>query len=104
MEALIVGLIITALVALVVSVVQISGLTILAIRQPGIGRILFLSITSLKAWAAAFLVLTLLFYFFPNLASRQTRLLFNTGLALYLVLQPIVVNIAVYRWKHEQED
>lgn len=104
MEAVVVVLIIVALIALILSVFQIGRLTILSIRQPGIGRILFLSMASLKAWAATFLFLVLLNYFDPQLIGATGRLWFNLGLAVYLCLQPIVVNVAVWRWEHPKKE
>lgn len=82
------------------------GLTLLqtflllpAARIPGIGRILFLSLASLKLWVALFLGYILLGTATGGVPVEQRRII-NMLFALYLVVQPVVVNIALWRWRN----
>lgn len=103
MEALTIMLAVAAFAALFVSIIQIGSLTVLAVGKPGIGRVLFLTLVSLKLWAGAILCYFLIGVFWPGILSRDTRGWVRLWLAVYLVVHPIGVNIAVWRWKHKEE-
>lgn len=102
METLIWLLVAVASLSIFVSILQISKLTFLAVQQPGIGRILFLTIVSLKLWAEA-----LLLYLLNNAVGifrlhRELRVDISLILAVYLVIHAITVNVSVWRWNHAQ--
>lgn len=70
----------------------------LNVKSPGIGRILFCSLISLKVWAALVLVYFFINTYVPTLLADyrfEIRLFFN----IYLVVQPIAVGIAFARWQ-----
>src|SRR5690242_5513328 len=94
-----------AALALLLSIVQTSRLTVLAVGQPGIGRILFLSIASLKLWAMLVLLYFLVNTLVPDkfgLLTDSIRLKIRTFLALYLLVQPLIVNVALWRWRRKE--
>lgn len=99
--------VITAIVSLFflgLSIWQTSRLAILAIDRPGIGRILFLSQASLKLWAALVLAYFVVNTTYPGWArdSDTARLTVRLSLGVYLIVQPIAVNIALWRWKRKE--
>ena len=102
MEQVIVLVAIIAALALALSIWQTSRLTVLAVGKPGIGRVIFLSLASLKLWAGMVLVFFIVNTLHPNWAgdSDKLRLGVRLFLGVYLVVQPLVVNIAVWRWKY----
>ena len=97
MEQLMVVLVLLAWVGLLVTLVQ-TRMLMPAARVPGIGRILFLSLASLKLWVALFLGYILLGSLVGGV-PREYRLYLNALFALYLVVQPVGVNVALWRWK-----
>ena len=105
MEQVTVLVAILASLALGYSIRQLSQLAILSIRQPGIGRILFLSHTSLKLWAALVLAYFIVNSTFPGWAGDDAlpRLAIRLFLGVYLLVQPIAVNIALWRWKRSDD-
>lgn len=94
-----------AFFALLFSIWQTSRLAVLAIHRPGIGRVLFLSQASLKLWAGMVLVFFIVNTVFPNWnrGNETLRLVVRLTLGVYLVVQPIAVNIAVWRWKRRDD-
>lgn len=69
---------------------------------PGIGRIFFLNMASLEVWAILVIAWFLLNNFFPDWADADS--LSRSGARLffvvYLVLQTLGMNIALYRWRN----
>lgn len=99
--------VITAIVSFIflgISIWQTSRLAILAIHRPGIGRILFLSQASLKLWAGMVLLFFVVNTTYPGWAgdSDVLRLGVRLFLGVYLVVQPIAVNVAEWRWKRKE--
>jgi hypothetical protein len=70
-----------------------------SVRRPGIGRILLWALVSLKVWAALVLSYFSFLAAFPGVLQRPARLWVAALLALYLVVQGIGVNVALYRWR-----
>lgn len=106
MEKLVIVIAIAAFFALGFSIYQLSRLTLLAVSKPGIGRIVFLSHTSLKLWAALVLTYFILNTLLPDWAGGvedKFRLSVRLFLGVYLLVQPIAVNIAVWRWRNPDE-
>ena len=98
LEAVIIhALVPVALIALVISTIQAAYLTVLVVGQSRIGRVLFLSILSLKVWVAVFLGLTLALAINPHLFTPNQIKHLNLGLLAYLVFQPIITSIALWR-------
>lgn len=87
-----------AFLALALSVWQVGHLTLLAIDQPGIGRIIFVSIVSLKLWAAMVVAYFLVGQVWPHLLSHSFRFWFRLLLAVYLFVHPVALNVALWRW------
>lgn len=74
----------------------------LVVRGPGLGRILFGALVSLKLWVAFILAdfyVALISPGFVESHRQAIRLL----LALYLVVQSIGSLIAIERWKRQKE-
>jgi hypothetical protein len=72
---------------------------VLGVRRPGMGRILFWSLISLKVWAGAVLSYFSFLAIFPGVLLRPQRLWIAACLAVYLVVQGIGVNVALYSWR-----
>lgn len=99
-EALTVFLAIIAFLSLISSTVQVWTLT-LFVREPGIGRIVFWSLATLKLWAAFILLDFIVAVFFPPVVVVH-RDAIRIFLAVYLVLQAILVNAALLRWRFKK--
>lgn len=73
------------------------------VRTPGIGRILFVTLMSFKIWSlimiAYFVTNSLIPGFFGENVNSPTRVSIRLFLVLYLVWQPVLLNIAIYRWR-----
>lgn len=105
MEQVTVLVALLASLALGYSIWQLSQLAVLSVRQPGIGRILFLSHTSLKVWAALVLAYFIVNTTYPGWAGdgEMPRLAIRLLLGVYLLVQPLAVNIALWRWKRSDD-
>jgi hypothetical protein len=75
-----------------------------SVRRPGIGRIIFYALLSLKFWAALvygwFFAVTI-FNAAPFLRAIRTDV--YLGLTLYGSLQAAIVLIALWRWRHQND-
>lgn len=87
------------------SIWQLSRLALLAVHRPGIGRIVFLSQTSLKVWAAMVLPYLVVNTSFPDWSRGHENFQLGVRLILgvYLIVQSIVVNVALWRWKRKPD-
>lgn len=86
-----------AWVGIVISLIQLYQLGA-ALRVPGAGRIFYLADVSLKLWAAGYLGWVVIAATFQPW-DRTARLVVNLGFAVYLVVQSLIVNIALWRWR-----
>lgn len=100
MEVLTIGTGVVATLALLLSLGQTWKLALLATHQPGIGRVIFWSIASLKVWAALVLIFFMANTLYPGWAGDNAyiRVGIRLTLGVYLVVQTVAVNIAVWRW------
>lgn len=67
---------------------------------PGIGRIETWALFSLKLWALLVAAYFAFIALLPGRLDRPWRLRIAAGLAVYLVVQGLSVNIALRRWRN----
>ena len=103
MEQVTIIIAILSFICLGLSLWQTSKLATLAANSPGIGRILFFSQISLKVWAAMVLPYLVVNTSFPDWSRGHENFQLGVRLILgvYLIVQPIVVNVALWRWKRK---
>lgn len=76
-----------------------------SVLPPGIGRIVFLALAALKLWAALVLGFFLLNTLRPGWLgdhNNTLRVSIRLFFGVYLVVQPIAVNIALYLWRKQE--
>lgn len=98
MEWVIYGLVVLAIGGLFSTIAQ-SWVFFEAARIPGAGRIMFLSLLSLKSWITA-LLLYIVLVRTPLRPSDLSRDLIATILVVLLLVQAAGVNVAFWRWRH----
>ncbi len=105
MEAALIALAWLACALHVIAFVRIWWFIPIAVKSEGIGRISLLSWASLKAWVVVFLLLTLILA--PAIARgylrREIVPFLNLALILYLLIQPLAVNVAISRWDRKRK-
>lgn len=69
------------------------------VRRPGIGRVFFFALLSLKVWVALVLGWFTLIIAAPGLPLRGIRDWVYIGLVGYIGLQAIAVSVALWRWR-----
>lgn len=98
MTRLFLGLIAFDLAAMVGTLVMIGRMAPL-IRQPGIGRILFFALLTLKLFVAGVFGWFTLVIAFPHLPLRAIRDSVYFGLIVYEGVQAVGVIVALWRWR-----
>ncbi len=104
MALLIIILAIVSAFAMGLATVNIWRLT-MEIHTPGIGRIVFWALFSMKVWTMFVLIYFISsslapYYFGGPDVNHPVRQTIRFVLATYLIIHPVAVNLAIYSWQH----
>jgi hypothetical protein len=98
-DILFLGLVIVTAILLVSTLVYTLVLGF-QVQEAGIGRIIFASLATLKAWVLLIFVYFLIGIFFPILLVNATRReVVRFALVLYVLVQALSTLIALERWR-----
>lgn len=89
--------------AMVATLALIGGLTP-QVRRPGIGRLIFFSLLTIKLWVALALGWFTAVLAVPGLPLRAVRDYVYLGLFVYLALQATGVFVALVRWRRRRDE